>query len=823
MQSNQGEKEVIEVDDDDSNEKPEDIAASKTLASRKAWRVPDEIEGSTLYKEFGVRTVGYWLCPLCLHVGQNNSRLHGHCLEKHSKVSGMLDLVEKSVNEHCKAEKRAAHLATIRKLRGNTAVLDAASKSSSQIVQWCSVNSIDLIKNALAQAVIEGELPIAICQSTWIKYILDAGIQIGARSTYDSIANGGGKNLKAFSNYILPDASDFKVSRTALTATVDDLCINDIDFLNKQALALARLHGATQVSDGRSNVGNDALLVFGLQIGEMFLPLGAHNAGANKKDASYLCKRHVEYLGLNADLANETFASVADGAAAAQKALKNLADQEHLVDIVCQAHGLSLFLKDVSTRNDCFKMVVDQAEQLVQWIRNHPRIHSIVKKNSDGKAVFRFVPIRFGTYLTGCMRLLDLRYPILRAINDPVYLQYKDETFVRGSQKNTAEDMEKIVNNPKFWSQTKAYCTFLQPALVALREMDRSVTRCKDVPGIWSILEEQLRCAPITLGLDATIKDNVLRVLNQRRRDYHRPVFDAAFVLNPENLEIIREAAHDPTSDFAINWLELKSNTEKVLRMMTRRKALLFLRKKLLDSDSSRKKARENLEFSDGGVEMLTIPSEEIDKKFAEFWLEVGQSFRDYYSGGGVFAPGEGHPELETEKDWIRANCGLLRYFAPRILNMACTISDVERLHKVYSRIHTPTRNQLLDDRVDRLTLARVSRRISRIALKKRFDIRETPLKKSMKEAEEVEYQKDLQAWGESVILASTATQRTILAPTEAEECRFEFEGENADLETMELIGEWKVDEQHLDISFSSGLEDDYEYGTMMNDDISMG
>ena len=85
-----------------------------------------------------------------------------------------------------------------------------------------------------------------------------------------------------------------------------------------------------------------------------------------------------------------------------------------------------------------------------------------------------------------------------------------------------------------------------------------------------------------------------------------------------------------------------------------------------------------------------------------------------------------------------------------------CTISDVERLHKAYSRIHTSSRNRLSDDRVDRLTMGRVARRLNAIPSRRRFDIDATPLKKKV----DAEYERDLEAWG----------QRTIahLAPTDA-------------------------------------------------------
>lgn len=93
-----------------------------------------------------------------------------------------------------------------------------------------------------------------------------------------------------------------------------------------------------------------SLLVFGLEASGKYFPLGAHNAQANKKDTEYLAVKHFEYLRLSKELADETYAVVSDGAAAAVAGARAVALDQDLISIVCQSHGLSNFIKDISTK-----------------------------------------------------------------------------------------------------------------------------------------------------------------------------------------------------------------------------------------------------------------------------------------------------------------------------------------------------------------------------------------------------------------------------------------------------------------------------------------
>ena len=130
----------------------------------------------------------------------------------------------------------------------------------------------------------------------------------------------------------------------------------------------------------------------------------------------------------------------------------------------------------------------------------------------------------------------------------------------------------------------------------------------------------------------------------------------------------------------------------------TAQEAQVAARKRLKVSSSD----MQGTEACDG--EEFILNEDQFNQRVLAEYTKAKRELLDYCLGRGAFGP---DCLLETEDDWIGTD-GSLRFSAIKILNMACTISDIERLHKVYSLIHTPTRSSLTDDRVDRLSMAHV-------------------------------------------------------------------------------------------------------------------
>jgi hypothetical protein len=355
---------------------------------------------------------------------------------------------------------------------------------------------------------------------------------------------------------------------------------------------------------------------------------------------------------------------------------------------------------------DCVKDAVD----VINWIRGRPRIHALVFAATK-KTVFRVIEIRFATHVIALTRLLEIKMAVAGLSVSDDYDSYKDGLDARGRLE--CERMEVIVENKMFWAAIKTFCTVSTPAVEALRLLDRSACRTKDVNQIWAAVGNRLGTLlndPALVCTPAKRLD-VFQLYLKHRAKHHRPAFDAAEVLNPANLPQIRRFSTQLASlDERTEWTRMRKNTLKVLEITVRRKVLVDLRVKKQDARKRQRIAEAAPDDVRPAEDPRTPPpvsGAEFEVEFEKLWTLVQKEFRDYYAGEGIYA----EVKLGSEDEWVTTD-GALRFFAVRILNMACTISDVERLHKVYSGVHTPARNRLSNGRVDELSMARLVLRI---------------------------------------------------------------------------------------------------------------
>jgi hypothetical protein len=502
------------------------------------------------------------------------------------------------------------------------------------------------------------------------------------------------------------------VSRRTITPLVDAGCDAIIEEGHKKVLEIAMRYGCTQLSDGRSNIVNDPLLVMGVQAAAVFFPLGAHNAGVSKKHAAYLANVSREYLTRFPELSAETFGSVSDGAQSCLNALDLTAESEFLVPVRCQSHAMSLLLKGIA--KGPFQDTVEKAGSLINWIRGRPRIHALVKDVS-GKAVFRFVEVRFATHVIACNRLLVLRPNLFGLVlASDGYAAYKSDQNAR--DRAEFEKYETLIQNQAFWNDVKNFCQIAVPATVALRLLDCSHIRTKDVNTIWTSLGKRLAEVLLTTPVSWECKKEVFDCFKRVRLNAHRPIFDAAWVLDPVNLTKVRAwANHTDTDAERAEWIRMKKNTLDILGMMQRRKLYVNAQKSEREKQKRARMSSENTDVQSRSSIEVEVDRDALEVEYQSSFDSLTAEFTDYYAGRREFGGGL---VLRTVDDWI-ASDGRLKYFAIRATHMACTISNIERLHKAYAFIHTPERNMLLDPRVDRLTLARI---ICRMNEKSAFD-----------------------------------------------------------------------------------------------------
>ena len=216
--------------------------------------------------------------------------------------------------------------------------------------------------------------------------------------------------------------------------------------------------------------------------------------------------------------------------------------------------------------------------------------------------------------------------------------------------------------------------------------MDSSGVRAKDAPLIWEKLEENLILSINSVNfeaIEAKTKIKLLKVFDEDRAKAAWPVTDAAFVLNPKILREIRRLVNSRDEDDKAMWETLNANTKEVISLGVHR---MFMAE------------HKSTELSDS----LKI---EIEEELANLFGEYGcytKGFGEY----AYFPPTDTYPDLY----WISKD-GSLHRVAMMILNVGVTISDVERLHKSYSRIHSTSRARLHQKRMDGLVLGQFALR----------------------------------------------------------------------------------------------------------------
>ena len=661
----------------------------------------DNIGPDTLRQECGMCSGpgnNKWTCPLCLASDSNLPRLHDHMLREHQSNSKLIAIARLSIQANSRGLKKDSLLEILDKI-------ERGSSAASPLEEMASFRTDRELKKVLAKAVVEGNCPFVICEQDWVYELLDVGIKTGFQA-------------KKEKPQLARPASgrSFKVSRTTLTPLVDHHCQEVIRCRLEQVKQEAAVRGCTQVSDGRSNINNDPLLVFGVIAGSTFFPQGAHNAGDSKKDALYLAKVSKDYLDAEDGLGDDTFCDVSDDAQACLNALDLLEEEEYLVPSRCQSHAASLFIKAVATKVDPFPGAIAKASKVIDFIRSRSRVNAILKKKTSGNSVLRFVPTRFGTHVIGVGRLLALQVAIQDLPSDSTYLVYKS-THTAKIQSEVFDPVEAIIRDVSFWKDLKFFHRIMLPAVRALRLMDSFSVRAKDVIDIWENLESRLIVELMHAdfaSVNVEVKKMVLEQYIKSRTNAHRPVFDAAWVLDPANRQKVREFASGRcTEEERETWSSRRDNTLQVLERIVKRKTLLEQKQEF------RKQGKTPKDVKRTKVEAEEQPPVEfvLDKErhsadcTAEFERVQGEFFA-YISGTGAFSTASSSSSSSLDENfWFMAGCSL-SFYAIRILNMAATISDVERLHKVYAGIHTPSRNCLTDSRVDRLALARIASRV---------------------------------------------------------------------------------------------------------------
>ena len=757
--------EVVEVDSEigSVDQKPNKLEAPALACPSSArFVIPDTFDDKTLSILYGwdsskPEKERRWKCPLagCSASDSNRTRMVEHVLghfRGNLTIRGLLPIVEAHVAKHCLGKSAVRFNDIILRIKGvkveQTGTLTQMLQSEASVGQG--------YVECLAKCVISGGLPLTVCESEWCYDLMQESANHVLREIAKARKGASTSEIKFLDKLLQTgeklQARNHTVSRNTLRVEVDKQCVSIINRARSEILNHARSIGATQVSDGRSNINNDALLVFAVCAGPGFLPQGAHNAGTEKKDAQRLAELHVSYLESDMELAAETFAVVTDGAAACISATERVANTEFTSAIVCQAHRLSLVLKHVALGP--FKAMTERAVELISIIRSRPRVHSLVKEKC-GRTVIRVVPTRFATHVIAFNRLLLIRGFLPMLEDSETYIAYKQQLSAR--DRAPLFDMEATINDQTFWGTLKSFLNVCSPVTMALRLMDQRVTRAKDVKHVWQALGNNLASVLLSeTTLDLGARREVFRIFTKYGAEANKPVFDAAWALDPANLTDVRALAGQVRSEEdRATWLRIKRNTLAVLELAAKRKALMDSRMEARATQES-KRVRTDAEESTSRTNVIDMDA--VLSMAERHMQNLETEFIDYFTRRGEFA----RRDMSSIDDWPRTD-GLLGFFALRIVNFACTISNVERLHKAYSLIHTSARNRLDTQRADRLTIARLVHRIESLP---NLEASWMPEHFEAFLASRDRLDMEASAWSEQVCIADIQTSQAIQTPS---------------------------------------------------------
>jgi hypothetical protein len=529
-----------------------------------------------------------------------------------------------------------------------------------------SVNTLQKdVQKALARFALETCLPLLMTESPALHEFMDEIMNASRRAT---------------SHQLHVKANQLLTSRKTFTPECDKVAASEWSEFANPAIEEAALYGVTLQQDGRSNINRDPLIATGVQGYSKFIPLGTMNAGSQKKDSDFifnLAKRYLNNDDLGRGFGHYIFGWTLDGAAANISALRQGEEDLFLIVCRCQSHALALLLKKIFLK--VFGDLIEKATKLINFVRHHSRVNSFVKEKS-GKVIFRFVETRFNTHALALERLKEVRPKLAEALSQKEYKDYAKGLPPAG--KADEKEVTSLLADATFWEELDFALAVTLPITVALRLMDKTNIRARHAHKVWANLGAHLATVLLDAAWSAvekTKKRKIFALYAQQWDDAHYPVMGAAYFLDPANLAEIREMSKkkEDGDDFE-DYDDLISDTQHCIELVIRRK-------------------------------WAGLNEEEIEAKV----VKAKQGLDHYIAGSDEFK-GRKYDEAESVEGWWTGTRCLLAGIAKIILFIAVTISDVERLHKVYSIVHTPARNRLRDDRVDRFALSNLAMREKR-------------------------------------------------------------------------------------------------------------
>ncbi len=500
------------------------------------------------------------------------------------------------------------------------------------------------------------------------------------------------------------------------------------------------------MQDGRSNINNDPLLVFGVEVQGRYLFLGCVDCGAEKKDTTFLtavAEKCLQDIQWSANFGPQVVAYVVDGAPSVLNSALALQQKYDVISVRCQLHAIGLCVKHMFKRISFCQSAADRAEKVIDLFLTNGRLRSALKIHSKAAVPIRYVPVRMAIHVLAFKKLLNLRGALVDTVLGDHFKAYKDDKQTKPEKKARCREVKETILDNDFWMSLQFCVDAMSPLLIVLRIFDRSCTLAGFVHWLWGQLRDSI-CAALGkedyVSIPIAVKQGILDVVEDTFLKECSFVFDAAYVLNPAFYDVICSLAASRDLCDVQEWGDLRQGTLDILTHVVRR---------------------------DVGTRGLI---EDFDTHMKKVTLE----FQQFYTRKATFSDASSLGDDEDADIWWEntASGTLLKFYAIRVLNVAHAVSNVERNHKITSMIHTDKRNRLRRELVDTLTKAHLAQKNLRVSERRKEKFR--PTMSDFKFISEIspDAEKDFDRWIEQVAGAvestSISTSRTLDNPADS-------------------------------------------------------
>lgn len=446
------------------------------------------------------------------------TRIRGHILgdtklgiAKCAKVPEVVTaLFKDEENKRDEAEAKKRKFAALSKLSS-----DSTQSTNKQLKLTSMIASTEKVDadRALARMFYANGLPFALAESKYFKEAIAAVARSGA-------------------SYKPP-------GRAAISTTLLQAEVADID----QKLAVytreAAITGITLVSDGWSNVQNRPIINF-LAVGpDGAIFLDAVDTSGETKDGKFIANALAKVI--DAQGKDNVVQVVTDSAANCVSARKQLAElYPGIVFSPCAAHCLDLLLEDIG-KMAWLKVIIDQGHDVVKFITNHQTGQAIFRSHSKLE-LLKPVATRFASFFIMLQRVLECKDALQETVVNRDYKAWmKNSTY-----KETGQRITDTVLNNDFWQSVSQAVALCEPIVALLRLVDGNASCTGKI--YWRMFK---LCQTIEQSdLPTARRKQIHQLAMDRWKMLHTELHAAGFVLDPEYREFLQHENEEVITGF---------------------------------------------------------------------------------------------------------------------------------------------------------------------------------------------------------------------------------------------------------------------------------